>query len=104
RRIDRSTPISRGGQRNDGGTNPLAPHTRARDRGASVNWIVVVVSIRRPSWRRGVTEYRAAPLGCHAAPVDLAMTLPTMLPHGRPELLAWGRGVHEGQVSRTALA
>src|SRR4051794_17510366 len=43
RRIDRSTPTRRGGQRNDGDTKPLARHTRASDRAASVNWIVVVV-------------------------------------------------------------
>ena len=27
------------------------------------------------------------------------MTLPTMLPHGRPELLAWCRGIDEGPFS-----
>jgi alkanesulfonate monooxygenase SsuD/methylene tetrahydromethanopterin reductase-like flavin-dependent oxidoreductase (luciferase family) len=35
--------------------------------------------------------------------VDIAMTLPTMLPHGRRELLAWCRGVDEGPWSSLAV-
>jgi alkanesulfonate monooxygenase SsuD/methylene tetrahydromethanopterin reductase-like flavin-dependent oxidoreductase (luciferase family) len=35
--------------------------------------------------------------------MDLAMTLPTMLPHGRAELLAWCRGVDEGTWSSLAV-
>jgi alkanesulfonate monooxygenase SsuD/methylene tetrahydromethanopterin reductase-like flavin-dependent oxidoreductase (luciferase family) len=35
--------------------------------------------------------------------VDIAMTLPTMLPHGRRELLAWCRGIEEGPWSSLAV-
>jgi alkanesulfonate monooxygenase SsuD/methylene tetrahydromethanopterin reductase-like flavin-dependent oxidoreductase (luciferase family) len=35
--------------------------------------------------------------------VDIAMTLPTMLPHGRREVLAWCRGVDEGPWSSLAV-
>ncbi|HZQ56992.1 MAG TPA: LLM class flavin-dependent oxidoreductase [Acidimicrobiales bacterium] len=35
--------------------------------------------------------------------MDIAMTLPTMLPHGRRELLAWCRGVDEGPWSSLAV-
>lgn len=35
--------------------------------------------------------------------MDLAMTLPTMLPHGRAEVLAWCRGVDEGPWSSLAV-
>jgi alkanesulfonate monooxygenase SsuD/methylene tetrahydromethanopterin reductase-like flavin-dependent oxidoreductase (luciferase family) len=35
--------------------------------------------------------------------VDIAMTLPTMLPHGRRELLAWCRGIDEGPWSSLAV-
>jgi alkanesulfonate monooxygenase SsuD/methylene tetrahydromethanopterin reductase-like flavin-dependent oxidoreductase (luciferase family) len=35
--------------------------------------------------------------------MDLAMTLPTMLPHGRDEVLAWCRGVDEGPWSSLAV-
>jgi alkanesulfonate monooxygenase SsuD/methylene tetrahydromethanopterin reductase-like flavin-dependent oxidoreductase (luciferase family) len=35
--------------------------------------------------------------------MDLAMTLPTMLPHGRAELLAWCRGIDEGPWSSLAV-
>lgn len=36
-------------------------------------------------------------------PMDLAMTLPTMLPHGRAEALAWCRGIDEGPWSSLAV-
>jgi alkanesulfonate monooxygenase SsuD/methylene tetrahydromethanopterin reductase-like flavin-dependent oxidoreductase (luciferase family) len=35
--------------------------------------------------------------------MDIAMTLPTMLPHGRAEFLAWCRGVDEGPWSSLAV-
>jgi alkanesulfonate monooxygenase SsuD/methylene tetrahydromethanopterin reductase-like flavin-dependent oxidoreductase (luciferase family) len=35
--------------------------------------------------------------------VDIAMTLPTMLPHGRDEALAWCRGIDEGPWSSLAV-
>src|SRR5688572_24233127 len=35
--------------------------------------------------------------------MDLAMTLPTMLPHGRDELLAWCRAIDEGPWSSLAV-
>src|SRR5437899_2825811 len=35
--------------------------------------------------------------------MDIAMTLPTMLPHGRREALAWCRGVDEGPWSSLAV-
>jgi alkanesulfonate monooxygenase SsuD/methylene tetrahydromethanopterin reductase-like flavin-dependent oxidoreductase (luciferase family) len=35
--------------------------------------------------------------------MDLAMTLPTMLPHGRDEVLAWCRGIDEGPWSSLAV-
>jgi alkanesulfonate monooxygenase SsuD/methylene tetrahydromethanopterin reductase-like flavin-dependent oxidoreductase (luciferase family) len=35
--------------------------------------------------------------------MDLGMTLPTMLPHGRGEILAWCRGVDEGPWSSLAV-
>jgi alkanesulfonate monooxygenase SsuD/methylene tetrahydromethanopterin reductase-like flavin-dependent oxidoreductase (luciferase family) len=35
--------------------------------------------------------------------MDLAMTLPTMLPHGRQEIFAWCRGVDEGPWSSLAV-
>ena len=35
--------------------------------------------------------------------MDLAMTLPTMLPHGRDEIVAWCRGVDEGPWSSLAV-
>jgi alkanesulfonate monooxygenase SsuD/methylene tetrahydromethanopterin reductase-like flavin-dependent oxidoreductase (luciferase family) len=35
--------------------------------------------------------------------MDLAMTLPTMLPHGREEILAWCRGIDEGPWSGLAV-
>jgi alkanesulfonate monooxygenase SsuD/methylene tetrahydromethanopterin reductase-like flavin-dependent oxidoreductase (luciferase family) len=35
--------------------------------------------------------------------MDLAMTLPTMLPHGRDEIVAWSRGVDEGPWSSLAV-
>jgi alkanesulfonate monooxygenase SsuD/methylene tetrahydromethanopterin reductase-like flavin-dependent oxidoreductase (luciferase family) len=35
--------------------------------------------------------------------MDIAMTLPTMLPHGRSELLAWCRGVDEGPWTSLAV-
>lgn len=35
--------------------------------------------------------------------MDLAMTLPTMLPHGRDEVVAWCRGVDEGPWSSLAV-
>jgi alkanesulfonate monooxygenase SsuD/methylene tetrahydromethanopterin reductase-like flavin-dependent oxidoreductase (luciferase family) len=35
--------------------------------------------------------------------MDVAMTLPTMLPHGRDEVLAWCRGVDEGPWSSLAV-
>jgi len=35
--------------------------------------------------------------------MDLAMTLPTVLPHGRSEVLAWCRGVDEGPWSSLAV-
>jgi alkanesulfonate monooxygenase SsuD/methylene tetrahydromethanopterin reductase-like flavin-dependent oxidoreductase (luciferase family) len=35
--------------------------------------------------------------------MDLAMTLPTMLPHGRAEVLAWCRGIDEGPWSSLAV-
>jgi alkanesulfonate monooxygenase SsuD/methylene tetrahydromethanopterin reductase-like flavin-dependent oxidoreductase (luciferase family) len=35
--------------------------------------------------------------------MDLAMTLPTMLPHGREEVLAWSRGIDEGPWSSLAV-
>jgi alkanesulfonate monooxygenase SsuD/methylene tetrahydromethanopterin reductase-like flavin-dependent oxidoreductase (luciferase family) len=35
--------------------------------------------------------------------MDIAMTLPTMLPHGRDEVLAWCRGVDEGPWSSLAV-
>jgi alkanesulfonate monooxygenase SsuD/methylene tetrahydromethanopterin reductase-like flavin-dependent oxidoreductase (luciferase family) len=37
------------------------------------------------------------------AAMDIAMTLPTMLPHGRRELLAWCRNVDEGPWSSLAV-
>src|SRR5579871_4197174 len=37
------------------------------------------------------------------AAVDIAMTLPTMLPHGRREFLAWCRGIDEGPWSSLAV-
>jgi alkanesulfonate monooxygenase SsuD/methylene tetrahydromethanopterin reductase-like flavin-dependent oxidoreductase (luciferase family) len=38
-----------------------------------------------------------------AWPMDLAMTLPTMLPHGRDEALAWCRGIDDGPWSSLAV-
>jgi alkanesulfonate monooxygenase SsuD/methylene tetrahydromethanopterin reductase-like flavin-dependent oxidoreductase (luciferase family) len=35
--------------------------------------------------------------------MQIAMTLPTMLPHGRPELLAWCRAIDEGPWSSLAV-
>src|SRR3954449_3149101 len=35
--------------------------------------------------------------------MDIAMTLPTMLPHGRAEVLAWCRAVDEGPWSSLAV-
>jgi alkanesulfonate monooxygenase SsuD/methylene tetrahydromethanopterin reductase-like flavin-dependent oxidoreductase (luciferase family) len=35
--------------------------------------------------------------------MDIAMTLPTMLPHGRDEVLAWCRGIDEGPWSSLAV-
>jgi alkanesulfonate monooxygenase SsuD/methylene tetrahydromethanopterin reductase-like flavin-dependent oxidoreductase (luciferase family) len=35
--------------------------------------------------------------------MDIAMTLPTMLPHGREEVLAWCRGIDEGPFSSLAV-
>src|SRR5262245_26139029 len=35
--------------------------------------------------------------------MDLAMTLPTMLPHGRDEVVAWCRGVDDGPWSSLAV-
>src|SRR3954447_26532571 len=35
--------------------------------------------------------------------MDIAMTLPTMLPHGRTEALAWCRGIDEGPWSSLAV-
>src|SRR5437764_6164088 len=35
--------------------------------------------------------------------MDIAMTLPTMLPHGRDEALAWCRGIDEGPWSSLAV-
>jgi alkanesulfonate monooxygenase SsuD/methylene tetrahydromethanopterin reductase-like flavin-dependent oxidoreductase (luciferase family) len=35
--------------------------------------------------------------------MEIAMTLPTMLPHGRRELLAWCRGIDEGPWSSLAV-
>jgi alkanesulfonate monooxygenase SsuD/methylene tetrahydromethanopterin reductase-like flavin-dependent oxidoreductase (luciferase family) len=35
--------------------------------------------------------------------VDIAMTLPTMLPHGRDEVLRWCRGIDEGPWSSLAV-
>jgi alkanesulfonate monooxygenase SsuD/methylene tetrahydromethanopterin reductase-like flavin-dependent oxidoreductase (luciferase family) len=35
--------------------------------------------------------------------MDIAMTLPTMLPHGRAEFLAWCRGIDEGPWSSLAV-
>jgi alkanesulfonate monooxygenase SsuD/methylene tetrahydromethanopterin reductase-like flavin-dependent oxidoreductase (luciferase family) len=39
----------------------------------------------------------------HHVGVDIAMTLPTMLPHGRDEVLAWCRKVDEGPWSSLAV-
>jgi alkanesulfonate monooxygenase SsuD/methylene tetrahydromethanopterin reductase-like flavin-dependent oxidoreductase (luciferase family) len=47
---------------------------------------------------------RATPLAAGSmSGMDIAMTLPTMLPHGRRELLAWCRGVDEGPWSSLAV-
>jgi alkanesulfonate monooxygenase SsuD/methylene tetrahydromethanopterin reductase-like flavin-dependent oxidoreductase (luciferase family) len=35
--------------------------------------------------------------------MDIAMTLPTMLPHGREEVLAWCRGIDDGPFSSLAV-
>jgi len=35
--------------------------------------------------------------------MDLAMTLPTMLPHGRAEVLAWCRDIDDGPWSSLAV-
>src|SRR3954471_5743574 len=35
--------------------------------------------------------------------MELSMTLPTMLPHGRAEVLAWCRGIDEGPFSGLAV-
>lgn len=35
--------------------------------------------------------------------MDVSMTLPTMLPHGRDELVAWCRGVDAGPWARLAV-
>src|SRR5207253_498301 len=42
-------------------------------------------------------------LGYGPGAMDLAMTLPTMLPHGREEVLAWCRGIDQGPFSSLAV-
>ena len=40
---------------------------------------------------------------CNDLVMDVAMTLPTMLPHGRAEVMAWCRGIDEGPWSSLAV-
>jgi len=35
--------------------------------------------------------------------MDISMTLPTMVPHGRAEVLAWCRGVDDGPYASLAV-
>src|SRR6516162_5732555 len=57
---------------------------------------------RRPArLRRRAGRHRCRPT--HDGVMDIAMTLPTMLPHGRRELLAWCRKIDEGPWSSLAV-